>query len=229
MRSMGSTDLDKQYALNTKRSELFGWLLLAGLVVELLFAVFSEKSWTEWGATLISDAMIVIGVWGEIHFGRKARVAGDAAQEEAKARVAEAELETEKLRSRFAWRRLELDRFEQLKADLRPDATVIGISTPTDPESATYADDIAAVLSSAGYEVRRQYSGMVPRYGVSISEEANASRAIFESLRRAGVELEIRRRDWPTPSWIDDMVVWPLTHPVIFVGLRPRPFISDEA
>ena len=38
----------------------------------------------------MSDALIVIGVWGEIHFGRKARIAGDVLQEKAKAKVAEA-------------------------------------------------------------------------------------------------------------------------------------------
>src|SRR5579871_4671917 len=131
-----STDL---YELHTSRSERFGYLLLAGLAVELLFAIFVEKPLIEWASTLISDAMIVIGVWGEIHFGRKARVAGDTAQAAANDRAKQAVKETEQLRSENL----------KLQSALRPRRLLFGFEI-----GSTRAERLASLLKFSGIEAR---------------------------------------------------------------------------
>jgi hypothetical protein len=150
------------YALNTDRSERFGYLLLGGLAVELIFAVFIAKPWLEWASTLISDAMIVIGVWGEIHFGRKARVAGDAAQAEANARAEEAirATETEKreriaLEVQIAPRRIPLYQRESLTKDfskLRGHKIRV-TSYGLDAEGAILGGQLIACFRAAGVAV----------------------------------------------------------------------------
>jgi hypothetical protein len=86
----GENKIASEYEKNAGRSEVFGYVLLAGLGVELVFAVILSKPWVDWISTILSDVLIVVGVWGEIHFGQRARIAGDAAQVDAEARVAEA-------------------------------------------------------------------------------------------------------------------------------------------
>jgi hypothetical protein len=83
----------------------------------------------------------------------------------------EARAQQEILKQRLAWRRIEPSKYAQLVADLKPLATVIGVSTFSDPESSSYADDIAGALSDAGFDVRRQYFMSIPRYDMAISEE----------------------------------------------------------
>lgn len=204
-------------------AKAFAWLIVIGLAVELWFTLKDNKLWPDAIEKLSGTFLILLGVAGEIIFGGRSGLASEALRQLSELRVAQANRETERLRAQFSWRRLELSKFEQLRTDLRRFATVIGVSTISEPEAATYADDIAAVLQSAGYDVRRQFSMMPPRYDVSISDTSPASKPICDSLRKAGIDIELRKLDWATPPWINSTMAWPDTNPVIFVGLRPRP------
>jgi hypothetical protein len=130
-------------------------LLLAGLGVELAFAAFLKKPWVEWLSTLLSDAMITIGVWGEIHFGRVAREAGDSVQAQANARANEAALELARLK---APRVLTTLQAMSLSDKLRPfsgqSATVT--ASPRTFEAMSLADQIANMLGMAEIKPTRQ-------------------------------------------------------------------------
>jgi hypothetical protein len=91
-------DFGSKYEINSNRAERFGYMLLAGLAVELIFAFVLDRPPIEKISTIFADVLIVVGVWGEIHFGRIARVAGDGAQAEANSRAIEAELALAKFR-----------------------------------------------------------------------------------------------------------------------------------
>jgi hypothetical protein len=61
---VGRSDIATEYEKNTSRSEAFGWVLLGGLAVEFLFAIILSKPWLDWVSTILSDALIVVGVRG---------------------------------------------------------------------------------------------------------------------------------------------------------------------
>jgi hypothetical protein len=65
---------------------------VAVLLMVFVYNAVRLRARTLWdmAAATSSDTLIVAGVWGEIHFGKKARIAGHAAQVEAEIRVAEA-------------------------------------------------------------------------------------------------------------------------------------------
>jgi hypothetical protein len=85
-------------------------------------------------------------------------------------------------------------KYVQLVADLKPLATIIGVSTFADPESSAYADDIAGALSDAGFDVRRNYFMSVSRYDMAISEEpSELSEHLASIFGKAGVPLTRRK------------------------------------
>ncbi len=84
-------NLTSRYERYSSLSEIFGIVLLLGLVVELIFAFILDKLWLETVSTAAADVLVVVGVWGELLFSRKARIVGDSLQAEANARVAEAD------------------------------------------------------------------------------------------------------------------------------------------
>jgi hypothetical protein len=95
---------------NESRAEWGAWAVVAGLVIEIVLALgvslgMDKKGLENWG-TVIADCLIVLGVYCEIHFGRKAsagnvelRRRSEDKVAEANSRAAEAQLETERLRA----------------------------------------------------------------------------------------------------------------------------------
>jgi hypothetical protein len=82
-------DFGAQYEVNSHRAHLFAYVLIAGLIIELAAGIF----WYRGIETIVGTAatlLIVIGVWGEIFFGQKARIAGDKQLAQFEARAAEA-------------------------------------------------------------------------------------------------------------------------------------------
>jgi hypothetical protein len=104
-------DPQSEYDRNSNLAEAFGWVLLAGLAVERAFAFVLEKPPVERYSTIAEDVLIVGGVWGEIHFARHARSAGDKLQAGAAARIAEAEARGKEADQKAAEAQLELARF----------------------------------------------------------------------------------------------------------------------
>jgi hypothetical protein len=85
----GKEHFGHEYEVNSHRAHLSAYVLVAGLVLELVNAVV----WYEGPRTLAEMAavlLIVGGVWGEVLFGHRARIAGDNQLAEYEARAAEA-------------------------------------------------------------------------------------------------------------------------------------------
>jgi hypothetical protein len=82
-------DFGNVYEANSRRSHLSAYVLVAGLVLELVNATIWYKG-PETLAEMAAVLLIVGGVWGEIFFGHKARIAGDKQLAQYEARAAEA-------------------------------------------------------------------------------------------------------------------------------------------
>lgn len=102
-------DFAGEYEINSRRAHLSAYVLVAGLVLELVNAVIWYKG-SETVAEMAAVLLIVGGVWGEIFFSHKARIAGDkqlaeyeARTAEANARVAEANLKIAELSKEAAY------------------------------------------------------------------------------------------------------------------------------
>jgi hypothetical protein len=91
-------DLQSVYQLNSSWAERAGYLVLIGMAIEI-FAVFAfTRSAWEGSLAIISDCLIVGGVWSEIILGKRAREAGDGIVALANARAAEADQKAEEAR-----------------------------------------------------------------------------------------------------------------------------------
>lgn len=166
-------DLERAYERNSNRSEIFGYVLLAGLGLELLFAFILDKPALEKISTIAADLLIVGGVWGEIHFASKAREAGDGIVAEAKARAAEALLKAEqerhervKLEARIAPRSLTKAQQGELAAVLAVFKGQKGTvrAAPSTPESEMFARWLAAPLREAGWDITPEQGWVLPRF-----------------------------------------------------------------
>jgi hypothetical protein len=150
-------DRENVYRINSGRSDLFGYVLLAGLALELISAFILEKSLFEKASAVVSDILIVAGVWGEIHFAKRARIAGDGLQAEANARVAEAyqKAETERtarvaLEAKIAPRRLPMEDAAALAQELRGKIPPLYIRSLGGSEARQYAQDFFNALFPMG-------------------------------------------------------------------------------
>lgn len=85
-------DFGQEYETNTHFSHVAAYVLIAGLLLEVVNACIWYKGIETW-AEIVAVLLIVGGVWGEVFFGNRARIAGDKQLAEYRARTAEAELE----------------------------------------------------------------------------------------------------------------------------------------
>jgi len=83
------TGFGTEYETNSHRAHLSAYVLIAGLVLEIINAVLWFKG-LETLAEMVAVLLIVAGVWGEVFFGNKARIAGDRQLAKYEARTAEA-------------------------------------------------------------------------------------------------------------------------------------------
>jgi hypothetical protein len=93
---IGHPDFGQEYERNTHIAHVFACVLIAGLLFELVNSVIWYRGW-ETIAGMASVLLIAVGVWGEVFFGNRARVAGDKQLGEYRARAAEAEVELARL------------------------------------------------------------------------------------------------------------------------------------
>jgi hypothetical protein len=69
----GENDFGRKYEINSKRAHVAAYVLIAGLVLELVNAAIWFHGW-ETIAGITAVLLIVGGVWGEVFFGHKARI-----------------------------------------------------------------------------------------------------------------------------------------------------------
>lgn len=87
---MGQPTPEEIYERYTRRAEIAGWLIVVGLGVELVSLIAAGRPLSETIPQAIADVLIAGGVAFELLFSRKARVAGDRIQAEAKSEAARA-------------------------------------------------------------------------------------------------------------------------------------------
>ena len=187
-------DLKRHQSLFEKLALSSGIAVVAGLVLEVWLAVEfrpnEETAVQTWGP-VVADVSVAVGVFFEILFGRWALHQGSALQQraeralaeateragEAVERAAAAELETERLRKELAWRRVSPEQAHKISEVIsRSDLPKFGLRiehSANDPESITFANDIAEVFRKNGWPVlfmstvsSFSFSGMmIPLYG----------------------------------------------------------------
>lgn len=168
---------EREYELNTGRAEFGGWVLLIGLGIELVYGLFfSNWSCSEKMAIGAGNLLVVGGVWAEVHFGRKARIAGDTALETARARVAEAERETERIREKLAPRTLTPDQQQSVVEAISAFAgqrysAVIGSGSP---DAETFGLLLVEVLRRAGW-FRKPHTGRLSSFPIVLGSRPGVS------------------------------------------------------
>jgi hypothetical protein len=144
----------KQISTNEGRAKLGALAVLAGLLLEvaLAFKFRTHKSFLEEWGPLIADALIAIGVYVEIHFGRKASNESAERVAEATARAAEADRKRVELEVKLQPRSLNEEQWDLIQG-LRGKLTSVGIAFETDAETCWFAGQIKDAFCSAGISV----------------------------------------------------------------------------
>jgi hypothetical protein len=180
----------------------------------------------------ISDAAVALGILGEMRFGQ---VAGNILKimlAEAVERAANAELETERLRAQFAWRRLSSEQIEKFLAVLadKPKFSIRIEYVGTDPESNTFAREIGGLFKKSGWKVvyvSASYGGSVT-FGLCVPVYAPPNVDACGITRMAFSAASIEYRGGDAPRWFmgtsagDTIEVGsPCAH--LYVGPKPAP------
>ena len=197
---MKATDNELELALES--CEQWGWacagLLVLGLIAEFALALAHpeyDSFWGRWGPAL-GTLLVVVGVAGEVQFGKMgSRRQGELTQR-AKKLLAEAQVETERIKARVADRRLTKEQFERVIESLKGREIEGGfmVSYPAnDREACQYAGDIMLMLQLAGVtiaspEIPNVDSGLVLR-SRERSNPNMAGKVIAEALLGAGIDL----------------------------------------
>jgi hypothetical protein len=91
---MSKTDahLLKEESANEDRAKRSGWAVVFGLGIEVVLAIIyrDHSSWIENWAPVAADALVTLGVFGEIHFAGVARRSGEEIRNRSNERVAAA-------------------------------------------------------------------------------------------------------------------------------------------
>jgi hypothetical protein len=145
---MGERD---PYEWNTHLGHIAAYVLIGGLALELL------NGWiwfhgVETAASMVAVLLIGGGVWGEVHFGNKARIEGDKVLAEYKARADEANARA--LEAKLALERIKTPRTlsaaqsasiaDRVKAF---EGTPFSLTVFNDQESLLFMDVVEAALS----------------------------------------------------------------------------------
>jgi hypothetical protein len=202
--------LRSEIEVDENRAELGALAVLAGLVLEVLFALarsveheIKPPAVENWG-TVVADSLVALGVAAEVLFSRKARRASeeltrrsDERLAEANVRAAEAEMRTEQLRKELAWRRLSKQEVEKIgdilsKSDL-PKCGLRIFHAPSDPEAITFARDIADAFRNNGWSVLFMATTMEILPGVMIPlyppPDLDACGIARAAIGNAGIEF----------------------------------------
>jgi hypothetical protein len=150
-------DHGREYEINSHRAHWSGYVLVAGLVLELINAVIWYKG-PETIAEIAAVLFIVAGVWGEIFFGHKARLAGDKQLSQYEARAAEANQKAQEAALELAKYRqprvFTQDQMYRIAEKLKPHASMqfAGATSGRDPEFLVFLQFIENSLMLADWK-----------------------------------------------------------------------------
>jgi hypothetical protein len=201
MNEKTNAELGEEISRNETRSEFGAWVIMVGLVIEVILAIAfrSNKSFIENWAPVLADCLIPLGVYCEIHFGRRVKTAAEELQRlsdetiaeataqaaEANARASEAQLALEKYK---APRRLTAETCSQITDKLKPFAKTMFVMSAVGPEPIDLAIDTANALIAAGWQWKdwrgggfvsntgRHLVGSVALNGTAVKEDSTRTR-----------------------------------------------------
>ncbi len=154
-------ELERGISGNETWSKVCAWAVVAGLVIEaVLAAVYGgHASLIENWAPVFADALIALGVFGEIFFSGKVseaeenlRLRSKEKVAEAIARAAEADRARVELEVKLQPRSLNQEQWDLIEG-LRGKLTSVGIASETDAETCWFAGQIKDAFCSAGISV----------------------------------------------------------------------------
>lgn len=148
-------------------------------------------------------------------------------------RAAKTELETQRLKTEFAWRQLPEEQEMLLRHELRElrGASVMIWHFINDPESQNFAEDIAAIFRLAGWQTSMHPAMFEGNFAFEIrvplaaGEDGGAASTIKKAFTNAGIDFlplnipEVLYGTAPLP----DAPLGPLTAR-LYVGPKPKPF-----
>jgi hypothetical protein len=157
MTEEGKRDFGSEYEVNSRRAHFFGYVLLLGLVLELVNALIWYRG-LETLAEMAAVLLIVGGVWGEIFFAHKARIASDnqlatyeARTAEANQKAQEATLELAKYRAPRVLTQEQMYRIAEKLKGYRG-IQFAGATSGRDPEFLTFLQFIENSLMLANWQ-----------------------------------------------------------------------------
>lgn len=207
--------------------EAGGWLVIFGLVIEVVLALclHPDEPWFEKWPLVIANLIIVAGVWLEIRFGGNVQAEAKARTAEAEQKAAEANKLAEeerharvKLEAQIAPRALTKEQFDELQ-NLRGKVAAVNLTSSSDVESTRFCAQIAKSLFMAGIDVttfpQRVGLNWTDLYIVMPSPVDDfRNEPLFQAFRKAGFPVGCGDR---TQMPLRDL---PSNIPVIMVGER---------
>jgi hypothetical protein len=173
--SENRTDLQSIYELNSVWAERTGYLVLVGIVIDILAAFTFKRSAWEVSLTVISNCLIAGGVWGGIIFEKRAKQAGDGIVALANARAAEADQKAEEARLELIRlttpRSLSFEQQRRIADGVRPFDGVHAVlgAIPASAKNVELLQQISQALEDAGVDafinLRGVDAAMNPAHG----------------------------------------------------------------
>jgi hypothetical protein len=209
-----------------------GRAVIVGLLLDIIIVCMEERPWSEKLFQVVANALIALGVFAELHFGRIASDARDELRSDAEERVAEANRMAQEARERaaviektYAWRRISREMRDKLVSTIRETAHLLIIRIEHhsgDPEAHRFASDIGQVFADAGVTQIALMPNSYPfqsKYGVLAypAVQLDATR-LFEVFAHYGIPVIVEQKDLAQPTVSVNGLVPSL---YIYVGMKP--------
>jgi len=222
-----------------------GLAVLAGLVLETWLAYefpSSASPLESWGA-VVSDALIAAGVFGELLFGHKARLASEELTRRSDEKIAElneraAALEKEAADARertaeiermTAFRRISPEQFKKLRLEFPRFSGNLNILIEYevgDSEAFVYARDLATTFHEIGIIRSCQNHWNMTAFGLFIAISPTLDRELVrDGLSKAGIEFAFMEIDLSTHLPRNEIA----PNLYMFVASKPLPPMEHPA
>ena len=200
---------DDELRASSELDELWGvrcvWAVVVGLVLEAVLAVIHmsyDSIAGRWGS-FVADALVALGVFGELRFSERVRRRDHELDRRSNERVAQAEQKAADTNERAAeiekiaaWRRISPAQHERLVTALQSATRPLDVLIQTqrdDPEAFTYAREIGRAFRDAGVAIRwgqNSFLGSTPVFGILISVDPKFDSGDFVQLfQSAGLQV----------------------------------------
>jgi hypothetical protein len=239
--SKTNDQIRSEMSIDETRSEWGAWSVVAGLVLEIVLATakslgYEDPNVENWGGVL-ADCLIALGVYAEIHFGRKASQGNAELRRRADERSAKLEKEAADARGRVAdierltaWRRVSDEQAEQIASAIGHMADEIDLLVEyerADPESWAYSLELTKVFVAGGVKkIRRVGNSYVPDlvFGIHMAASSLINFSfIAGEFSKAKISAQIDKMDLSTH--LSRAEAPPNLY--VFVGPKPLPAFEE--